>query len=83
VAAAERRLRELGFGISRVRHHGTVARVEVPADDITRAAEASVRRAIVSSLRELGYAYVSLDLEGFRSGSMNELLGVRAGIMED
>jgi uncharacterized protein len=76
VAAAERRLRELGFGICRVRHHGNLARVEVPTEDLPRVAEASFRHAIVSSLRELGYVYVTLDLQGFRSGSLNEVLGV-------
>jgi uncharacterized protein len=75
VAAAERRLRELGFGLCRVRHHGDMARIEVPADNIARAVEESARRAIVSSLHDLGYTYVALDLEGFRSGSMNEALG--------
>jgi uncharacterized protein len=74
VEAAERRLRELGFAVCRVRHHGRLARVEVPLDDLARAIEASVRRAIVASLRELGYAYVTIDMEGFRSGSLNEVL---------
>ncbi len=93
VAAAERILRELGFRISRVRHQGDLARIEVAVDDIARAVEVavdniaravegSVRRAIVSSLCELGYAYVTLDLEGFRSGSMNEALEARAGTEE-
>lgn len=83
VAAAERRLRELGFSTSRVRHHGRLARVEVPAGDVSRAAEETVRRAIVGSLRKLGYVYVTLDLEGFRSGSMNEALRMTAGVEED
>ncbi len=82
VAAAERRLRELGFGLCRVRHHGDMARIEVPTDSIARAVEESARRAIVSSLRELGYTYVALDLEGFRSGSMNEALGQKTGMEE-
>jgi uncharacterized protein len=74
VSAAERRLRELGFATARVRHHGDLARIEVLSGDIARATEESVRRAIVQYLRELGYAYVTVDLEGFRSGSMNETL---------
>lgn len=74
VAASERRLRELGFISARVRHHGDLARIEVRSGDIARAAEESVRRAIVEYLHELGYAYVTVDLEGFRSGSMNETL---------
>ena len=74
VGAAERYLRSLGFGPVRVRHHGAVARIEVGEDDIPRAAEESVRRAIVEHLRGLGYSYVALDLQGFRSGSLNEVL---------
>jgi pyridinium-3,5-biscarboxylic acid mononucleotide sulfurtransferase len=71
VAAAESALRELGFRQCRVRHHGTVARVEVDVDQIGRAAGAA-RVEIGRRLRELGFTYVTLDLQGFRSGSMNE-----------
>ena len=75
VAEGERRLRAAGLTDCRVRHHGDLARIEVGVDDIPVAAEASVRRAIVRHLREVGYIYVTLDLEGFRSGSLNEALG--------
>jgi uncharacterized protein len=71
VAGAERALRELGFRQCRVRHHGSVARVEVEADEILRAAGAA-RKAIARRLHAAGFAYVALDLDGFRSGSMNE-----------
>lgn len=74
VAAAEAVLRELGFGQCRVRHHGAVARVEVEPGEIGRAAGAA-RETIARRLRALGFAYVALDLEGFRSGSLNETLG--------
>jgi len=74
VAAGEEFLRGLGFATVRVRHHGATARIEVGEDDIPRAAEGSVRRAIVEHLRGLGYGYVALDLQGFRSGSLNEVL---------
>jgi uncharacterized protein len=74
VREAEKYLKALGFGTVRVRHHGAVARIEVGERDIPRAAGARVRRAIVRHLRELGYAYVALDLDGFRSGSLNEVL---------
>ena len=70
VAAAERALRELGFRQCRVRHHGSVARVEVESGDLERAFAA--RGAIARRLRALGFTYVALDLDGFRSGSMNE-----------
>ncbi len=79
VEAAESCLRRLGFVTSRVRHHGVLARVEVPTDDIARAAAESVRHAIVDCLRGLGYLYVSLDLDGFRSGNMNKVLPVASG----
>ncbi len=82
VAAAERHLRELGFGICRVRHHGNLARVEVPVDDLDQVVDPTVRRTIVGSLRDLGYAYVTLDLQGFRSGSLNEVLGASAPAVE-
>jgi uncharacterized protein len=71
VAEAERVLRELGFRQCRVRHHGAVARVEVEADEIGRAAGAA-REEIARRLRALGFTWVTLDLDGFRSGSMNE-----------
>jgi len=70
VAAAERVLHELGFRQCRVRHHGSVARVEVESGDLGRALAA--REGIARRLRALGFTYVTLDMDGFRSGSMNE-----------
>jgi uncharacterized protein len=74
VGQAERALRALGFGQCRVRHHGDVARVEVEQWDLARAA-GDARAALVDAVRRAGFSYVSLDLEGFRSGSMNEAAG--------
>jgi pyridinium-3,5-biscarboxylic acid mononucleotide sulfurtransferase len=71
VAAAERALHELGFRQCRVRHHGQTARVEVEAHEIGRAA-GPARDAIARRLHAAGFTYVALDLDGFRSGSMNE-----------
>jgi pyridinium-3,5-biscarboxylic acid mononucleotide sulfurtransferase len=71
VGRAERVLKELGFAQCRVRVHGDVARVEVELDALPRLAEPGVRDQVVRGLRGLGYRYVTLDLEGFRSGSMN------------
>jgi len=71
VGRAERLLKQLGFATCRVRVHGDLARVEVDASEIARLAEPAMRDRVVSELRELGYRYVTLDLEGFRSGSMN------------
>jgi uncharacterized protein len=72
IEKAEDRLIELGFETMRVRDHGDLARIEVPADGVARAAE--LREEIVAELRDLGWNYVTLDLGGFRSGSMNEVL---------
>jgi uncharacterized protein len=78
VAAAEDALRELGFWPCRVRHHGTIARVEV--EEAALAFAVGERRAdIVGRLRALGFTYVTLDLGGLRSGSMNDVLGAAAG----
>jgi uncharacterized protein len=70
VAQAERALHELGFRQCRVRHHGRVARVEVEAGDLERAFE--WREELVARVRAAGFTWVALDLDGFRSGSMNE-----------
>ena len=72
VERAEAVLADLGLTALRVRHHGPVARIEVPDADLARAVE--LREKIVPALKGLGFAYVALDLQGFRSGSMNEML---------
>lgn len=75
VAAAESFLRSLGFRGFRVRHHGTVARLEVPPAEMARALERGEE--IVAGVQAAGYQYVALDLAGYRSGSMNEVLHAR------
>ena len=75
----EKCLRELGFRQFRVRHHDTVARIEVEPADIARVVEH--RDLINARFKEHGYTYVSLDLEGYRSGKMNDTL-VRLGSIE-
>ncbi|HEU0114221.1 MAG TPA: ATP-dependent sacrificial sulfur transferase LarE [Thermomicrobiales bacterium] len=75
VATAERGVRALGFRGFRVRHHDTVARLEVPAEQM--AAALAQADAIVAAVRAAGYQYVALDLDGYRSGSMNEVLNAR------
>jgi pyridinium-3,5-biscarboxylic acid mononucleotide sulfurtransferase len=72
VDVAEEFLRSLGFEDLRVRDHGDLARIEVPAAEVERAA--GVASTIAEKLKELGFRYVTLDLEGFRSGSLNEVL---------
>jgi len=71
VERAEELLRSLGFRELRVRHHGDTARIEVRRGDLARVLDESVRTRIVQGLKDLGYRYVALDLEGFRSGSLN------------
>jgi uncharacterized protein len=74
IDAAETFLRELGFVECRVRHHADLARIELPVADIGRLADEALRNRIDVRLRELGFAYVALDLRGFRSGSLNEVI---------
>jgi len=69
IEAAEEHLHRLGFRQVRVRHHGSVARLELEPANLARAVE--LREDIVAALQEVGFAYVTLDLAGFRSGSMN------------
>ena len=72
VEAAEAVLHRLGFAQCRVRHHDTLARIEVPVEEMARVM--AHREEIVRELRAIGYVYVTLDLAGFRSGSSNEVL---------
>jgi uncharacterized protein len=72
VAKAETAMRTLGFRGFRVRHHDAIARIELPAEDMQRAFD--MREAIVQAVTDAGYAYVTLDLAPFKSGSMNRLL---------
>jgi len=71
IEAAEDFLRAQGFGALRVRDHGEIARIEVPAEDIERLAAEPLRSRVAEELRALGYRWVALDLQGFRSGSMD------------
>ena len=74
VEKAESGLRKLGFRQLRVRHHGDVARIEVPKADIARLVDEETAQKIIARMKEAGFTYVTIDLEGFRSGSMNEVL---------
>jgi uncharacterized protein len=73
VAAAESGLRRLGFAQLRVRHYGELARIELEGDDIGRAV--ARRDDVVRAVRAAGYRYVTVDLEGFRSGNLNRVAG--------
>jgi uncharacterized protein len=76
VERAEQFLRDRGFRVFRVRHHDTIARIEIMPDDMPRLAQEPLRSELVAHFKALGYAYVTLDLAGFRSGSMNEGLRI-------
>ena len=78
VGKAEKILADQGFRQYRVRHHGTVARIEVEEDEIARLTETALRKKIISKLKEIGFKHVALDLEGFRSGNMNRELEIPA-----
>lgn len=78
VEEAEKFLRTLGFRQLRVRSHGNLARIEVPAAEIPRLADPAVAGPVTARLKELGYVFVTLDLRGYRIGSMNEALGRKA-----
>jgi pyridinium-3,5-biscarboxylic acid mononucleotide sulfurtransferase len=75
VGAAEDFLRELGFRQMRVRHHGDIARIEVPQEEIATISAPAMRQKVTAKLRQIGYNYVTIDLEGYRTGSMNIPLG--------
>ena len=74
IQAAEDAIRGLGIRQVRVRHHGDTARIEVELDDLVRLAAGDVRQRIVDAFKELGYVYICLDLEGYRTGSLNAVL---------
>ena len=75
IERAESFITSLGIAQVRLRHHGSIARIEVEPADFSIVLEPHNRQRIASLCRELGYAYATLDLAGYRSGSMNEVLG--------
>ena len=77
IEQAEEVVRALGFRVFRVRHHETLARLEIGRDEMARALEPAINQALVSGLKAIGYKYVSLDLQGYRTGSLNEVLRLR------
>ncbi len=76
VERGEQALRDLGFSQLRLRHHGELARVEIDPAELPRALEPEMARRIVAAIKPLGFRYVSLDLEGYRMGSLNEVLQI-------
>jgi uncharacterized protein len=77
IERAENVLRDMGFRICRVRHHDTIARLELGRDEIARALEPDTAEMIDRELRAIGYAHVTVDLRGYRLGSLNDALRLR------
>jgi uncharacterized protein len=73
IARAERAVRALGFRTFRVRWHDTVARLEVDPSEVSRLLEPETRRAVLAGVKAAGFSFVALDLDGFKSGSLNVL----------
>ena len=74
VDKAEIALKKLGFRQVRVRHHGDVARIEISQEEMLRALDPEMARRMSTALKALGFKYVTLDLDGYRTGSLNEAL---------
>jgi uncharacterized protein len=77
IERAERALRAMGFRVCRVRHHDDLARIELGRDELARALVPEMTQAIVRELKAVGYRYVTVDLQGYRLGSLNEGLPLR------
>lgn len=78
IGACEVFMKELRFREFRVRYHGDLARIEVSQNEMVRLFDSTIREAIVRKFKEVGFTFVSVDLRGFRSGSLNEALQQRA-----
>ena len=74
VNQCERALRELGFRVYRVRYHDELARIEVAPDEMERLLQPNIREVILRRFKDAGFAYVSIDLQGYRTGSLNETM---------
>jgi uncharacterized protein len=77
IERAEDVLHDLGFRVCRVRHHDQLARLEIGLDELPRALEPEIREQLVVELKTIGYAHVTIDLRGYRTGSLNEGLRLR------
>jgi uncharacterized protein len=74
IMKAEECLHGLGFSVARIRAHGDIARIEVPADDRLRLLDESASGKIIETFKALGFSYITMDLQGYRMGSMNETI---------
>jgi uncharacterized protein len=78
VEAGEDKLRELGFREARVRHHGDIVRIEIARNELDRAFSPETAALLVPIFKNLGFKYVTIDCEGYRSGSMNAVLPIQS-----
>lgn len=78
VEKAEEVLRGLGLRQYRIRHHDTIARIEVDPRDFEELVRSPLREMVIEKIKAVGYQYVALDLQGYRTGSMNEVVAIRA-----
>jgi uncharacterized protein len=76
IVRSEAAIRSLGFQVVRVRDHGDIARIEIGREELDRAVESGNRRLLTKACKQQGYTYVCLDLEGYRTGAMNEAIGI-------
>src|SRR5262245_5669832 len=74
IERGEARLRALGFNQMRVRHHGDIVRIEISPEEMPRALDAEMARSLAATFKQLGFQFITLDLEGYRSGALNETL---------
>ena len=74
---AEDALRELGYRQLRVRHHGDLAKIELAPEEMTRALDPDALRLVSRAVHEAGFRWVSLDLDGYRTGSLNEVIQIQ------
>lgn len=81
IEAGEEVLRRLGFRVFRVRHHGEIVRLEFGPDELPRAMTPEMTRRLIHEFKTLGFQYVTVDLEGYRSGALNEVLKSRLPVL--
>ena len=74
IERGEAKLRALGFSLMRVRHHGDIARIEIAPEELPKALNVEMTQRISAAFKQLGFKYVTLDLEGYRTGALNEVL---------
>jgi len=74
IERGEARLRAFGFSQTRVRHHGDIVRIEIAPEEMPKALDADMARRMAAAFKQLGFKFVTLDLEGYRSGALNETL---------